>query len=152
MRFLGVVSDTHGLLRPGVLSALEGAEAIIHAGDIGDLKVLEQLESVAPVTAVRGRWCEETRFPELATTEALEFQGLWIYVLHDRDDLDLNPDGVFNMVVFGHTHQSSVEQVGSVLYLNPGSCGPRRASLPVSIARVSVDEGKLQAEIIPIDD
>jgi hypothetical protein len=148
---IGVISDTHGLLRPEALTALEGCDRIIHAGDIGAPEILTRLGQIAPVTAARGNidkaaWSK--RFPE---TEVLEVGGVSIYVLHRRQDLDLNPETAgFSVVVSGHSHVPKAQVVGGVLYFNPGSAGPRRFRLPVTIGKLVVESGKVEAEIVPL--
>ena len=147
--FVGVISDTHGLVRPEAFEALKGSELIIHAGDVGGPEVLEELGRVAPVVAVRGNndrgaWAEA--LPEF---EAFEVNGTFIYVLHDLKELDIVPAAAgFRVVVSGHSHQPLVEERRGVLYLNPGSAGPRRFKLPVTVARLKLDGGDASAEII----
>jgi putative phosphoesterase len=148
---LGVISDTHGLLRPEALEALEGADFIIHAGDICDPEILDQLKAIAPVTAVRGNmdWGGWTQ--HLPETEILEVGAAAIYVLHDLDDLDLNPEGAgFAAVVYGHTHVPEIRWTRGVLFLNPGSAGPVRGTKPVSLALVEVGEGGLEPRIVEL--
>jgi putative phosphoesterase len=147
---IGVISDTHGLLRPEAIEALCGAEHIIHAGDIGAAEILEKLATIAPVTAIRGNvdtaWA--SRLPE---TEVLETGGISIYVLHDLAQLDLKPEAAgFEVVISGHSHVPTQETKNGVLYLNPGSAGPRRFKLPVSVARLVIREGKITAEILSL--
>jgi putative phosphoesterase len=147
--FVGVISDTHGLLRPEALEALRGAELIIHAGDVGGPEVLEALRRVAPVVAVRGNndrgeWAEA--LPEY---EATQLGETFIYVLHDLKELDIAPAAAgFRVVVSGHSHQPLAEERRGVLYLNPGSAGPRRFKLPVTVARLTISGGDASAEII----
>lgn len=132
---IGVVSDTHGLLRPEVLDRLRGVSRIVHAGDVGDPGILDRLAAVAPVRAVRGNvdrggWAET-----LPWTEVVDVDGVMLYVLHDLAELDLEPAASgFAAVVHGHSHRPSIETRRGVLYLNPGSAGPRRFRLPVSLA------------------
>jgi uncharacterized protein len=148
---VGVISDTHGLLRPEALEALRGSEHIIHAGDIGAPEIIRELEKLAPVTAIRGNvdvqdWAR--KFPE---TEVVELAGKTIYILHDVNALDLNPRAAgFAAVISGHSHKPKQEMRDGVLYLNPGSAGPRRFRLPISIARLDLREGVLQAEVIKL--
>jgi uncharacterized protein len=145
---LGVIADTHGLLRPQALAALAGVERIVHAGDIGEPGVLDALARVAPVTAVRGnndrgRWAAD--IPE---TEVVEVGGLSLYVLHDVHELDLDPRAAgFAAVIAGHSHQPRIEEREGVLYLNPGSAGPRRFKLPVSVAVLTIADGRVEAEV-----
>ncbi len=148
---IGVISDTHGLIRSEALQALQDVESIIHAGDVGTLQVLEALQSIAPVIAVEGnidvgRWAAP-----LPTTEVVEVDHMRLYVLHNLSELDLDPQVAgFHAVIFGHSHRSQVETRRSVLYLNPGSAGPKRFSLPVSVALLDVEDGWLEAEIITL--
>jgi len=149
--FVGVISDTHGLVRPEALAALEGAELIVHAGDIGNLEVVEALRGIAPVAAVRGNndrggWAEE--FPEY---EVVGFGGAFVYVLHDLKELDVSPAAAgFRVVVSGHSHRPLAEERRGVLYLNPGSAGPRRFKLPVTVARLRLSGDDASAEIIDL--
>ncbi|PYT17818.1 MAG: YfcE family phosphodiesterase [Acidobacteria bacterium] len=145
---LGVISDTHGLVRPEALRALHGSQLIVHAGDIGGPEVLQTLRSVAPVVAVRGnndrgRWADR-----LKGTEIVQVGDVRLYVLHSIRELDLDPAAAgFRAVISGHSHRPSVEEREGVLYLNPGSAGPRRFSLPIALARLRVRAGLLEAEI-----
>lgn len=151
MQTIGVISDTHGLLRQEALDALAGSDFIIHAGDIGDPKVLQRLRSLAPVTVVRGNndngdWA--VRIPE---TEVLEVNGTLFYVLHIVEELDLDPRAAgFHCVVSGHSHRPQIETRDGVVFLNPGSAGPRRFKLPISVARVQVNNGSVHAEIVEL--
>jgi putative phosphoesterase len=148
---IGVISDTHGLLRPDAVEALRGAERIIHAGDIGAPDVLTALAAIAPVTAVRGNndkgaWAK--RIPEIAVLEAA---GASIYVIHDVNELDLDPSaGGFGVVVAGHSHQPGQRDRDGVLFFNPGSAGPRRFRLPISVGRLHVDAGVIRGELITL--
>ena len=147
--FVGAISDTHGLVRPEALEALKGSELIIHAGDVGGPEVLEALGRVAPVVAVRGNndrgeWAEA-----LPAYEALEVGGAFVYVLHDLKELDISPAAAgFRVVVSGHSHKPLAEERRGVLYLNPGSAGPRRFKLPVTLARLKLTGDEVSAEII----
>ena len=148
---LGVISDTHGLLRPEALKALSGVDHIIHAGDIGNPEILRELEKIAPVTPVRGNMDWESWTESLQETEVVEVGGAAIYLLHNLDLLDLSPEGAgFHAVVFGHTHVPEIRRENGVLYLNPGSAGPVRGSKPVSLALVEVEEGRLTPRVIPL--
>lgn len=150
---IGVISDTHGLLRPEALEALRGSQYIIHAGDVGAADILETLLSVAPVTAIRGNVDKEAWARRLPETEVVEIGGVSIYVLHDLAKLDLKPEAAgFNVVVYGHSHVPKQETRHGVLYFNPGSAGPRRFKLPVTIGKLTISEGKVRGEIIPILD
>jgi uncharacterized protein len=147
--FVGVISDTHGLVRPEALEALRGSELIIHAGDVGGPEVLEELGRVAPVVAVRGNNDRGAWAEALAEYEAFEVKGAFVYVLHDLKELDIAPAAAgFRVVVSGHSHKPLVEERRGVLYLNPGSAGPRRFKLPVTVARLNLSGGEASAEII----
>jgi uncharacterized protein len=146
---IGVISDTHGLLRREAVEALRGSEYIIHAGDIGDATILTRLGELAPVTAVRGNVDRENWACKIPETNVLEVAGLCIYILHDLQKLDLKPEAAgFAAVISGHSHVSSQEIKNGVLYFNPGSAGPRRFRLPVSVGRLTVEDGKVRGEII----
>jgi putative phosphoesterase len=149
--FAGVISDTHGLLRKEAVQALAGAEHIFHAGDIGGPEILAALGKIAPVTAVRGNVDRERWSQFLPLAEAVEFGGVTIYVLHDRAELDLDPAAAgFGAVVTGHSHVPLAETHNGVLYLNPGSAGPRRFRLPISVARLHVEGKTLRAELVQL--
>ena len=148
---VGVISDTHGRLRPEAVAALQGSDFIIHAGDIGDPDILSALEKIAPVTAVRGNVDIETWAQEIPTTHVLEAGGASIYVLHDLQRLDLKPAAAgFAAVVYGHSHISKQEVKHGVLYFNPGSAGPKRFHLMTSVGRLMVSDGKIKAEILDL--
>ena len=149
---IGVISDTHGLLRPEAVGALEGVSLILHAGDVGQPNILSELARVAPVKAVRGNVDRGDWASQLPTTEAVEVGGVSLYMLHDLEDLDLEPDAAgFQVVIFGHSHKPSVTEERGVVYLNPGSAGPRRFKLPVSLARLEVQEGEVVVEEVRLD-
>ncbi|MCP4319315.1 MAG: metallophosphoesterase family protein [Hyphomicrobiales bacterium] len=146
MTVVGVISDTHGLLRPEALACLQGSELIIHAGDIGPKDILDRLGEIAPVTAVRGNVDSDSWHANLATDEVIELNGRFIYVNHDLGELDLNPAPAgFDVVISGHSHKPGVSEKDSILYLNPGSAGPRRFSLPVSLATLLVTNSAVTA-------
>jgi putative phosphoesterase len=148
---IGVVSDTHGLLRAEVAPALAGVEHILHAGDVGDAEILDRLREIAPVTAIRGNVDTHGPCAELPATEAVELGGCLVSMLHSLAELDWNPKaGGMGVVVFGHTHVASVERRDGVMYLNPGSCGPRRFRLPVTVALLRIEDGLVSAEIMPL--
>jgi putative phosphoesterase len=148
---VGVISDTHGLLRPEALAALQGANHIIHAGDVGDPEILKELSAIATVTVVRGNVDGEGWARKLPQTEVLEFGGISIYVLHSLEQLDMRPEAAgFGVVVSGHSHAPKQEVRNGVLYFNPGSAGPRRFKLPVTVGRLIVQDGAVQGEIIRI--
>jgi len=150
--FVGVISDTHGLVRPEALEALAGAGLIIHAGDVGGPEVLEALRRVAPVVAVRGNNDRGAWAEALPDYEAVEINGAFVYVLHDIKELDIAPAPAgFRVVVSGHSHKPSIEERRGVLYLNPGSAGPRRFKLPVTLARLKLNAADASAEIINLD-
>lgn len=145
---IGVISDTHGLLRPEAIVALRGSGRIIHAGDVGDPAILKKLAEIAPVTAVRGNVDHGDWAEKLPETDVLEADGVSIYILHNLDQLDLKPEAAgFAVVVYGHSHKSKQETKDGVLYFNPGSAGPRRFQLPVSLGRLVVENGRVRAEI-----
>jgi len=152
-RLLGVISDTHGLLRPEAVEALRGVDLIVHAGDVGEERVLEALQGVAPVRAVRGNVDHGALAARLPATDLVEWAGLQLYVLHDVGRLDLDPAtaGVA-AVISGHSHRPELEERGGVLFLNPGSAGPRRFALPVSVGRLVLEGGQLRGELIRLRD
>jgi hypothetical protein len=147
---IGVISDTHGLLRPEALAALAGVERIIHAGDVGAPAVLEELARVAPVTAVRGNNDHGAWAEALPLSAVVEAAGARIYVLHDVKELALDPGAAgFRVVVAGHSHQPAQQERDGVLYFNPGSAGPRRFRLPIAVGLIAVDDagGGVRAEV-----
>ena len=146
---IGVISDTHGLLRPEALDALRGSDCIIHAGDVGDPEILVRLREVAPVTAVRGNIDRGTWARALPDCDVLETGGTSIYILHILAELDLKPDAAgFSAVIYGHSHAPKIETRNGVLYFNPGSAGPRRFRLPVTVGRLTVKNRAVRGEII----
>jgi putative phosphoesterase len=146
---IAVISDTHGLLRPEALKTLQGAEHILHAGDVGDPVILHTLRAIAPVTAIRGNVDEGGPCGHLPPTELVDLSGHSIYMLHDVNKLDLNPEAAgMSAVVFGHSHKPLVEWRRGVLFLNPGSVGPRRFELPVTLAWLNIEAEKLDARIV----
>jgi putative phosphoesterase len=150
-RLIGVISDTHGLLRPEAIEALRGSELIIHAGDVGKADVLDALRAIAPTTAVRGNVDTGAWAATLPSTEVIEAGDLHLYVLHDLSTLDLDPKTAgFAAVIFGHSHRPGAELRDGVLFLNPGSAGPRRFSLPIALARLHVTGGRLVHEIVEL--
>jgi putative phosphoesterase len=145
---IGVISDTHGLLRPEALTALAEVEHILHAGDVGDIGILAALGAIATVTAIRGNIDTEGACAELPATEMVLLGGRTFYLVHAIGDLDISPKAAgVDVVVYGHSHKASVEMRGEVLYLNPGSAGPRRFQLPVTLALVTVGEGGVEARV-----
>jgi hypothetical protein len=149
---VGVISDTHGLLRPEAAARLAGADHIIHAGDIGAPEILDALARIAPVTAVRGNNDRAPWAAGLPETAVASLGGLAIYVLHDVGELDLDPAAAgFAAVVAGHSHKPRNDERGGVLYFNPGSAGPRRFKLPVAVGRLLIEDGRIQGRIWEID-
>lgn len=164
MRRIGIISDTHGLLRPQAVAALEGSELILHAGDVGDPTILERLQAIAPLHAVHGNTDHGELRRVLAATAVVDLgapdgrpdgkapRGLLAYVLHDLEDLDVDPVAAgFAIVVTGHTHRPSTQRRNGVLYLNPGSAGPRRFDLPVTVARLTVGLGEPEVEVVRLE-
>lgn len=148
---VGVISDTHGLLRPEAVAALEGSDLVVHAGDVGDPEVLGPLRELAPVHVVRGNVDRGAWARELPLDRVVEAGPHQLYVLHILDDLDLDPAAAgFAAVIYGHSHRPHRERRGGVLYLNPGSAGPRRFRLPVTVARLRVSEQGLEPEIVEL--
>ena len=148
---IGIVSDTHGLLRPEVLPALRGVTHILHAGDVGDAAVLDQLRTIAPVTAVRGNVDVSGVVGALPLTEAVELAGRLFYVVHRIQDLDLNAAAAgISVVVSGHTHKMTSKSKDGVLYLNPGSIGPRRFRLPVTLVRLRLGADSIVPEWVTL--
>jgi uncharacterized protein len=139
---IGVISDTHGLMRLEALAALRGVEHILHAGDVGDVAILDALREIAPVTAIRGNVDVSGACAELPATDVVELGGSLFYLVHSVHDLDIKPKAAgVAMVVSGHSHKASVTVKDGVIYFNPGSAGPRRFSLPVTVGFVTVEDG-----------
>ncbi len=150
-KVIGVISDTHGLLRPEAVEAMRGVDLILHAGDVGSREVLDTLNGIAPVVAVRGNNDKGAWAEELPHSEVAEVGAVYIYMIHDVKEIDLNPAAAgFQVVVSGHSHQPSVEERKGVLYVNPGSAGPRRFSLPVTLARLKVSGDVVSAEVVEV--
>jgi putative phosphoesterase len=149
---IGVISDTHGLLRPEVAPALAGVDRILHLGDVGKISILRELEKIAPVTAIRGNVDRDGPCGELAETEVVLAEGRYLYLLHDLKTLHLDPAAArFAAVLYGHTHVPNFYKKKGVLYFNPGSCGLRRFELPVTVGRLTIEVGgDIEAEIVPI--
>ena len=148
---LGLISDTHGLLRPAAARVLRGVDRILHAGDVGREQVLHELNRIAPVTAVRGNMDAGAWARALPLTAEVEIEGVWIHMLHILDDLALDPVAAgFAAVIYGHSHTPSVERRNGVWFINPGSAGPRRFSLPVTVARLRIADGDVEAEIVDL--
>lgn len=150
MTRIGVISDTHGLVREEVQGLFHGCDVILHAGDIGRYSVLEDLRRIAPVIAVRGNIDKEQWAKEIDEYEVIEIEGKYIYILHNIQELDLEPKGQFDIVIFGHSHKPVNEDKDGVLYFNPGSAGPRRFNLPIAIGVIEIKGNGLHSEIIEI--
>jgi putative phosphoesterase len=145
---IGLISDTHGLVRPEALAALAGVAHIVHAGDIGSEDVLAQLRAIAPVTAVRGNNDKAPWARSVPETDALTVEGLTLYILHDLGELDLDPAAAgFSVVVSGHSHKPVITRKDEVLYINPGSAGPRRFKLPVTVGFLEIAGGEIHATL-----
>jgi putative phosphoesterase len=148
---IGVISDTHGLLRPEAVAALQGSEHIIHAGDIGDPAILDKLRQIAPVTAIRGNVDRESWAASIPDTNVLEIGGITIYVIHNLQELDLKPEAAgFAAVIYGHSHVPKREMKGGVLFFNPGSAGPKRFRLPVTVGRLRIRNQRVETEIVEL--
>jgi hypothetical protein len=151
MARLGIISDTHGLLRPEAVIVLRGCDHIIHGGDIGNSEILAQLSAIAPTTAVRGNndkggWAEA-----LSDTEIFQFSGISVYVIHDLSQLDIDPAAAgIRVVVSGHSHKPRIDQRDGIFFINPGSAGPRRFKLPISVAELLVEGGAISSRIVPL--
>lgn len=149
---MGVISDTHGLLRPEVISVFEGVSLIIHAGDVGRPAVLEALRNIAPVVAVRGNTDKDAWAFRLPLTEVVAVTGVSLYVLHDLSRLDLNPAvSGFSAVINGHTHEPAIKKKDNVLFINPGSAGPKRFTLPISVALLHIKNDSLKADLVTLN-
>ncbi|MGZ5033520.1 MAG: metallophosphoesterase family protein [Usitatibacter sp.] len=149
---VGLISDTHGLLRPEALRALEGSDHIIHAGDIGDPGILAALARIAPVTAVRGNNDNGSWAKALAATELVNLEGAWIYVIHDVAEFDIDPVAAgVHAVVAGHSHKPDSRLKDHVLFVNPGSAGPRRFALPVSLGHLVISGGRIEAHLSTLE-
>jgi putative phosphoesterase len=148
---IGLISDTHGLLRPEAIKALRGSRLIIHAGDIGAPDILRELERIAPVYAVRGNNDRERWAHSLPITNSVEVEGLRIFVIHNVHEIKIDPQKEgYGIVVFGHSHRPVVEQRKGVLFVNPGSAGPRRFRLPVAVGKLNVGFRRADAEILTL--
>ena len=150
---VGVISDTHGLLRPEVPPLLAGVESILHLGDVGDARILKRLGEIAPVTAVRGNIDREGTCARLPETEVLIVEGAYLYLLHDVGTLHLDPSAAkFAAVLYGHSHKAEIRRHKGVLYFNPGSCGPRRFNLKVTLGYLHIGSGGvIEPKIVEID-
>jgi len=149
---IGVISDTHGLLRPQAMDALQGCDAILHAGDIGSADILARLSSISPTTAVRGNNDKDAWAAMLPDSEWIDIDDVLIHLLHDLADLDVDPQAAsLKVVVSGHSHHPGIEERHGVLYLNPGSAGPRRFKLPISLAILDIANGHASARIVELE-
>jgi len=149
---VGVISDTHGLLRPEAIEALAGVDHILHAGDVGDPRILDRLREIAPLTAIRGNVDVSGICGALPATDAVELAGRLFYLVHSLADLDIVPAAAgVAAVVSGHSHRPKVEERNGILYLNPGSAGPRRFNLPITLARVSLTDAGMSARIVTLE-
>lgn len=149
---VGLISDTHGLLRPEATAFLRGSDFIVHAGDIGNANVLSELRALAPVTAVRGNNDKGAWAEAISETEVLQIGDVFIYVLHNLTELDLDPAAAgFQVIVCGHSHHPLVEERDGVLYVNPGSSGPRRFKLPIAVAELEVTGHSVKAKVVELE-
>ena len=148
---LGILSDTHGLLRPEAVTALAGVDHILHAGDVGNIEILDHLQQVATTTAIRGNIDIHGACADLSETEMITLGGETIYMIHSVHDLDIEPTAAgITMIVSGHSHKPLMETKRGVLYLNPGSAGPRRFNLPITVAIAEVTSTGISAKIVPL--
>ncbi|HEX5235207.1 MAG TPA: metallophosphoesterase family protein [Silvibacterium sp.] len=148
---IGVISDTHGLLRPQAVAALEGVDHILHAGDVGDPAILDALSAIAPLTAIRGNIDVYGACAHLPSTEFAELGGKTIYMLHDLAALDIDPTAAgVSIIISGHSHQPKIDRRKNVLYFNPGSAGPRRFSLPVSLGLLEITKSAITPNLIEL--
>ena len=149
---VGIISDTHGLLRPEAEAALQGSDVIVHAGDVGDPEILTRLDRIAPVTVARGNVDREPWTSRLRDTEVVQARGLSLYVIHDLGALNLDPvKSGYGAVISGHSHHPLIEEKNGVLYINPGSAGARRFDLPATVARAEISGEAIDARIIELD-
>lgn len=150
---IGVISDTHGRIHPKALAALRGSEIILHAGDIGSVEIVKSLKAIAPVHAIAGNIDLGKLDKKFAATDVVEFAGKSFYLIHNLRTLDLKPAAAgFDAVIFGHSHKPEFYFEAGVLYFNPGSAGPRRFSLPISVGRIKVHDGELFPEIVLLEE
>jgi len=148
---VGLISDTHGLLRPQAVAVLQGSDFIVHGGDIGDAGILDALKAIAPLTAVRGNNDSEPWAARIPETEFLQVAGVLVYAIHDLSQIDIDPAAAgVRVVVSGHSHKPKVEERGGVLYVNPGSAGPRRFTLPIAVAELIVMGDAVRARIVEL--
>lgn len=147
---IGVIADTHSKMRPEALEVLKGSDLILHAGDVGRDEVLDALEAIAPLIAIRGNIDKTGRAATLPDVQELEFLGHAFYMLHDVKTLDIDPQGRYRVVIAGHSHKPRNEWIDDVLYFNPGGAGPRRFTLPITVGRLQVREDGVVGEIIDL--
>jgi putative phosphoesterase len=148
---IGIISDTHGLLRPEAVTALQGVDRILHAGDIGSHAVLEALLEIAPVTAIRGNVDREHWCQQLPETAVVEIGRTILYVIHNLENLDIDPcTAGFSAVIYGHSHGAARDMRNGVLYFNPGSAGPRRFHLPVTVGHLEIRQDQIYEEIVSL--
>jgi uncharacterized protein len=148
---LGIISDTHGLLRPEAAAFLQGCDRIVHGGDIGTTEVLTRLSTIAPVTAVRGNNDKGAWAEAIPETELFEFSGIRVYAIHDLSRLNIDPSAAgIQVVVSGHSHKPLIQQRDGVVFINPGSAGPRRFKLPISVAEILVESGVISSRIVEL--
>jgi putative phosphoesterase len=149
---IGVLSDTHGLLRPEVLPLLKGSDHILHLGDVGDPEILTTLSKIAPITAIRGNIDTQGPCAQLPATEVVTLAGHDLYLLHNLHQLDLDPAAAgFAAILYGHSHKPEIQWKKGILYFNPGSCGPRRFELPITCGQITLnDKGQLEAKILQL--
>ena len=151
MMRIGVISDTHGLLRPDAVACLQDCDHIVHGGDVGNAEVLERLSAIAPVTAVRGNNDRAAWAAALPETELVRFEDVFVYVVHDLALIDIDPGAAdIRVVVSGHSHQPLIAHRDGVLYVNPGSSGPRRFNLPVALAELRITGSEVEARLIEL--
>jgi putative phosphoesterase len=149
---LGIISDTHGLLRPQAATFLQGSDRILHGGDIGNAEVLARLSAIAPVTAIRGNNDKGAWAAAIPETEFFEFSGIGVYAIHDLSLLDIDPSAAgIQVVVSGHSHRPLIEQRDGIVFINPGSAGPRRFKLPISVADILIDGGAISSRIVELE-
>jgi putative phosphoesterase len=149
---LGIISDTHGLLRPQAEAFLQGCDRILHGGDIGSAEILARLSTIAPVTAIRGNNDKGAWAESIPETELFEFCGIYVYAIHDLSQLDIQPSAAgVQVVVSGHSHRPLIERRDGIFFVNPGSAGPRRFKLPISVADVLIEGSAISPRIVELD-
>jgi putative phosphoesterase len=149
---VGVISDTHNLLRPSAKQFLRGCDHIIHGGDIIESRIIDELAALAPVTAVRGNNDQQSWADNLRETACIKFEDVLVHVVHNLAELDIDPKAAgIQVVVFGHSHKSSIEERDGILFVNPGSAGPRRFTLPISIADLAINGSAVSARLVELE-